>query len=70
MNIPEDINARDYFAIHAPCPTEEDIVREMKYDSSRNPYNDPHKPELRSRLEITAYLRYKFADAMLLARGK
>ena len=59
---------RDYFAIHAPEPSAEDVQRERGRDKSKNPYNEAHKPRLREDKEIRAYLRYACADAMLAAR--
>lgn len=59
---------RDYFAAHAPLPTEDEIRREMALDSAKNPHNDRRGPMLRSRHQIIATLAYKRADAMLAAR--
>ena len=59
---------RDYFAIRAPEPTESMMQIESTRDRYRNPYNEPHKPKLRSNYEIRADLAYEYADAMLAAR--
>lgn len=64
------VTLRDYFAIHAPQPTDQQISRGMDRDKNRNPYNEPGKPKLREREEIIAALRYEFADAMLRERSK
>jgi hypothetical protein len=56
---------REYFAIHAPEPREDSIANEQGIDRGRNPHNDAHKPKIRSRDEIVATLRFRFADAML-----
>jgi len=61
---------RDYFATHAPHPTDQDIAMEMNYDRVRNPHNDSYKPNIRDKLEIIAALRYRYADAMLKQRGR
>lgn len=64
------MNLRDYFAIHAPEPDENDLQSERRRDQTKNPHNDPHKPRIRSDLEIRTQLRYEYADAMMKARGK
>lgn len=61
---------RDYFAAHAPQPSQEAINTEIRLDKARNPYNEPHKPRLRDQAEIIAHLRYEYADAMLAERAK
>lgn len=58
---------RDYFAAHAPHPTEQQIASEMAYDRGRNPHNEPHRPYIRERCEIIADLMFNHADAMLKA---
>ncbi|AQQ20222.1 hypothetical protein [Burkholderia cenocepacia] len=60
---------RDYFAIRAPEPTAERISMEHTSDRNRNPYNDEHRPKLRSDVEIRCDLAYEYADAMIRARG-
>lgn len=60
---------RDYFAIRAPEPTAERISMERTSDRNRNPYNDEHRPKLRSDVEIRCDLAYEYADAMIRARG-
>lgn len=61
---------RDWFAAVAPEPDNDDIKTEMMLDNNKNPYNEGHKPQPRTRMEIIADLRYKFADAMIKARSK
>ncbi|AOJ31395.1 hypothetical protein [Burkholderia metallica] len=68
-DIHEGMTLRDYFAIRAPEPTKERMDCERRYDQNRNPYNDAHKPKLRSDVEIRCDLAYEYADAMLRARG-
>lgn len=58
------LTKREYFAAHAPQPTEADIQMQSDFDRTRNPHNDHYKPPLRSRLEIIADLRYAYADVM------
>ena len=67
MNIP-DMTLRDYFAIHAPQPSDIEINIQM-VDRTANPYNDNYKPQRRSRSEIIVDLRYAFADAMIAKRS-
>lgn len=64
------MDLRDYFAIRAPLPTESMMQMEAMRDKNRNPYNESHKPKLRSNYEIMADLAYEYADAMLEAREK
>jgi hypothetical protein len=66
----EEITLRDYFAAHAPMPSDEQIVFEMQRDRNRNPHNEGHKPRLRERVNIIADLAFAYADAMLKAREK
>lgn len=66
----DGITMRDWFATHAPMPTEEQIKRQMEYDRVRNPHNEHRKPPLRERTEIIADLAYEYADAMMKAREK
>lgn len=60
-----DISLRDYFAIHAPEPSDEKVRFEMTKDKNANPHNDSYRPRIRQRLEILVQLRYEFADEML-----
>lgn len=61
----------DFFAsTDSAQPTEEAIKLEFNLDKSRNPYNDPHKPPIRGRLEVITDLRYEYAKAMLEARKR
>ena len=64
----QGMTLRDYFAIRAPEPSKERLERERQSDKNRNPYNEPHKPPLRSDTEIRCVLAYEYADAMLCAR--
>lgn len=66
----EGMTLRDYFAIHAPEPSVENIGTQMGLDRGRNPHNDHHKPPLRSKEEIKSFLRYQYSDAMLSERAK
>ncbi|MBA1364069.1 hypothetical protein, partial [Burkholderia gladioli] len=54
---------RDYFAIRAPEPTAERMQIERLHDKNRNPYNEGHKPRLRTDIEIRCDLAYEYADA-------
>jgi hypothetical protein len=64
----EGVTLRDYFAIHGPEPLDGDVEFQRQLDRNRNPYNESHKPKIRSDKEIRAALRYEYADAMLEAR--
>lgn len=67
----QGMSLRDYFAIHAPEPTKDEIELQQSFDRNRNPHNDgPPKPPRRGCAEIRADLRYSYADAMLAARQK
>jgi hypothetical protein len=66
----DGMSLRDYNAIHAPQPDAQTIEFESRCDRNLNPHNEPHKPAIRSQLEIICDLRYKYADAMLKARSK
>lgn len=66
----DGMTLRDYFATRAPEPKAERMAIERQSDHNRNPYNDAHKPKLRSDVEIRCDLAYEYADAMLKARGK
>jgi len=61
---------RDYFAAKAPTAPQKYIENQYHFDKTRNPYNEPHKPNLRSELEIQCDYSYEWADAMLKARYK
>jgi hypothetical protein len=70
-NMTGGMSLRDYFAAHAPQPTDNEIGSQQSIDRSRNPHNDgPPKPQLRSREQVIAFLRYQYADAMLKERSK
>ncbi|NYS09353.1 hypothetical protein PBR31_00059 [Xanthomonas phage PBR31] len=62
------MDLRDYFAIRAPEPSKDRMDMGRRSDHNRNPYNEPHKPALRSDMEIRCALAYEYADAMLRAR--
>jgi len=67
---PGAMSLRDYFAAHAPAPTENEINTQYGIDKSRNPYGENNKPRQRDRYEIVAYLAFRYADAMIAARTK
>lgn len=62
------MSLRDWFATHAPEPSEMRMANERAVDRSRNPHNDSYKPQPRSDELIRAQLAYRHADAMLAAR--
>ena len=64
------MSLREYFAIHAPEPSQEVISFIETADRLVNPHNDPYKPKRRSKLEIICDLRFAYADEMLLARRR
>jgi hypothetical protein len=64
-HIGNGMSIRQWFATFAPMPSEDQIAMYEKIDRSRNPHNDPHKPKIRTRYEIIAYLRFEYADAMV-----
>lgn len=64
------MSLRDYFAAHAPEPSDALVSVQHSFDRGRNPHNEPHKPPVRNDVEIRAYLRYQWADAMLAERAK
>lgn len=51
--------------IDTPNPPEDHIKYEMQYDRSQNPHNDSYKPPLRSRNEIIADFKIKYANDMI-----
>jgi len=61
---------RDYFAIRAPYPTTDQINKEMNRDTNLKPHDDPHKPQLRTKLEVITDLAYEYADSMMISRNK
>ncbi len=61
---------RDYAVIHAPMPSADGINGEALKDKLNNPYNETHKPRLRSIFEIEMNLRGQWADAMITERDK
>jgi len=67
-DINEGMSLRDWFAAHAPAPSNDDVQLAYQIGRNRNPHNEAHKPKLRSRIEIMAGLAYRYADAMLAAR--
>lgn len=66
------LRLRDYFATHAPNPTDEEIQRVETRERVANPHNEPYhdKVRRRGRLEIVCALRYEYADAMIKERSK
>lgn len=63
------MSLRDYFAIHAPEPTKEQIEQVGERERLANPHGDTYKPRRRGWTEIACSLRYEWADAMLAARA-
>lgn len=68
----DGMTLRDWFATHAPAPTENQIKNQMEYDVARNPHNEYRNclPARRSRSEIIADFAYEYADSMMKARNK
>lgn len=66
----EEVSLRDFFAAHAPRPSDAEIDLEKHRDRNANPYNEHHKPRPRATREIIADLCFEYADAMLKARKK
>lgn len=66
----QGMSLRDYFALHGPEPSDEDVRRVMEREQRANPHNEPYHnlPKRRGPSEIRCALRYEFADAMLKAR--
>lgn len=64
------MSLRDWFAGQAPEPSLDYIAMQKAHDKNLNPYNDSHKPPLRTEFEIKAAYRYEYADAMLAERSK
>lgn len=64
------MSLRDYFAIHAPAPTKEEIQHVADMERAANPHGDTYKPARRGSLEIECSLRFKWADAMLAERKR
>lgn len=59
---PSEVSLRDYFAIHAPEPTKEQLVEELM--------NDATYDISRHHLDKLADLRYAYADAMMKRRQR
>lgn len=68
VSVLQGMTLRDYFACHAPEPTQADISTIWESEKLANPHNDTYKPPRRSPREIVAALRYRWADDMLKAR--
>jgi hypothetical protein len=64
------LSRREWFATFAPDPTKEQIDFEYERDKNLNIHGDSYKPSRRTHLEILTDLRYKFADAMIVASGR
>ncbi len=66
----ENLTVLDYFAIHAPRPTDGEIKQVRERERMANPHNEPYanKQKRHSELEIEVILRYQFAQAMMLER--
>lgn len=61
-----DMSLVDYFAIHAPEPSKEDMNIERMQDNNRRHHDDSFI--MRDDLQIKCQLRYKFAEEMMKAR--
>ena len=70
MSTPNDVTMLDWFAAHAPMPSELEISSQMQHDKTKNPHNDAFRPKLRARVEIIADYCYEYAHAMMAARSK
>lgn len=66
----QGMTLRDYFAATAPMPSDDWIRMQTQHDHTKNPYNESHKPKLRSTLEIISSYKFEYADAMLAERAK
>jgi len=64
----EGMTLRDYFAAHAPEPSEAWISVQRGIDRNRNPHNEPHKPAPRDDFQLIAEYKFAHADAMVKAR--
>lgn len=64
------LSKREWYATFAPTPSPEEIERNRRRDTNKNPHNEPHKPKLRSTAEIIADLKFQYADAMITASRK
>lgn len=64
----EGISLRDYFAAHAPEPTDAQIKFVSTAEAAANPHGYEDKPTRHSHREIVAMLRYQWADDMIAAR--
>jgi hypothetical protein len=62
------MSLRDYFAVHGPEPSTEQIAAVAEREKNANPHGDTYKPPRRSWNEIRCALRYEWADTMLKAR--
>lgn len=63
------MSLRDYFAVHAPEPTQDQIKFLVESDRARNPHGDDYKPKRRSISEIIWDIRYAYADAGIARRN-
>jgi hypothetical protein len=59
---------RDWFAGNAPPPPADWMDTMRRSDQARNPHNEPHKPKIRSTVELIADWNFEYADAMIEAR--
>lgn len=60
----------DYFACHAPQPSDQDVETQMRLDRRHNRNNEFGKPKIRDRHEIQVALRYKWAELMMKERER
>ncbi len=59
---------KTWMAMLAPEPSELEIKFQIDRDISANPHNDYHKPKRRSRLEIIAEYKIRYAQAIHRAK--
>jgi hypothetical protein len=60
----------EYALIHSTWePTKDDVNAEFQRDRNKNPYNEPHKPKLRSYSEVVKDLKITHFKT-LLTNGK
>ncbi len=68
--IQEGMTLRDYFAIHAPTPTSQDVELLLKYWNRPEIEKNKFLERVQRVLEAHSILRYKYADALLAEREK
>lgn len=60
---------RDWFATHAPEAPNWWMTCQLEHDQQRNPLAESHKPDRRSAVQLVTEWAFKWADAMIAARG-